>query len=61
MTLCESARTEIGGMKVNANAKSVVAEAFLLLALAMFIISRYELTDEVIDKINQEIEARSHE
>ena len=28
----------------------------LLLALAMFIISRYELTDEVIDKINQEIE-----
>ena len=33
----------------------------LLLALAMFIISRYELTDEVIDKINQEIEARSHE
>ena len=31
----------------------------LLLALAIFIISRYELTDEVIDKINKEIEARS--
>ena len=30
----------------------------LLLVLAMFIISKYELTDEVIDKINQEIEAR---
>lgn len=30
----------------------------LLLALAMFIISRYELTDEVIDKINMEIEKR---
>ena len=32
----------------------------LLLALAMFIISSYELTDEVIDKINKEIEARSN-
>lgn len=31
----------------------------ILLALAMFIISRYELTDEVIDKINVEIEARN--
>lgn len=31
----------------------------LLLALAMFIISKYELTDEVIDKINTEIEKRS--
>ena len=30
----------------------------LLLALAMFIISKYELTDEVIDKINAEIESR---
>ena len=29
-----------------------------LLVLAMLIISRYELTDEVIDKINAEIEAR---
>ena len=28
----------------------------LLLILAMFIISRYELTDEVIDRINKEIE-----
>ena len=31
----------------------------LLLAIAMFIISKYELTDEVIDKINTEIEKRS--
>ena len=30
-----------------------------LLLLAMFIISKYELTDEKIDKINKEIEARS--
>ena len=30
----------------------------LLLLLAMFIISKYELSDEVIDKINKEIEAR---
>jgi GPH family glycoside/pentoside/hexuronide:cation symporter len=30
----------------------------LLLGLAMFIISKYELTDEVIDKINREIEKR---
>ena len=31
----------------------------MLLGLAMFIISRYELTDEVIDKINLEIEKRN--
>ena len=31
----------------------------LLLALAMLIISRYELTDEVIDNINREIENRN--
>ena len=30
----------------------------ILLALAMFIISKYELTDEKIDKINKEIELR---
>jgi GPH family glycoside/pentoside/hexuronide:cation symporter len=30
----------------------------ILLMLAMFIISRYELTDEVIDDINKKIEAR---
>ena len=29
--------------------------------LAMFIISKYELTDEVIDDINKKIEARSKE
>lgn len=33
----------------------------LLLGLSMFIISKYELTDEVIDKINMEIEKRSTE
>ena len=33
--------------------------AIALLLLAMFIISKYELTDEKIDKINQEIEARA--
>lgn len=33
----------------------------LLLGLSMFIISKYELTDEVIDKINMEIEKRSIE
>ena len=33
----------------------------LLLGLAMFIISKYELTDEVINKINVEIEKRSKE
>lgn len=32
----------------------------LLLILAMFIISKYELTDEVIDKINNEIEQRTN-
>ena len=31
----------------------------ILLALAMFIISKYELTDEVIDDINKKIEERS--
>ena len=31
----------------------------LLLILAMFIISKYELSDEVIDKINMEIEQRT--
>lgn len=30
----------------------------ILLALAMFIISKYELEDDVIDKINAEVEAR---
>ncbi len=33
----------------------------MLLGLSMFIISKYELTDEVIDKINMEIEKRSTE
>ena len=33
----------------------------ILLALAMFIISQYELTDEVIDDINKKIEARVKE
>lgn len=33
----------------------------LLLGLSMFIISKYELTDEVIDKINMEIEKRPTE
>ena len=32
-----------------------------LLLLAIFIISKYELTDEVIDDINQKIEARAKE
>lgn len=32
----------------------------ILLLLAMFIISRYELDDDVIDRINEEIEARQH-
>lgn len=32
----------------------------LLLVLAMFIISKYELTDDVIDKINLEIEERAN-
>ncbi len=31
----------------------------ILLALAMWIISKYELSDEVIDKINTEIEERN--
>ena len=31
----------------------------LLLLLAMFIISKYELDDDVIDKINREIEERN--
>ena len=31
----------------------------MLLGLAMFIISKYELTDEVIDDINKKIEARN--
>jgi GPH family glycoside/pentoside/hexuronide:cation symporter len=31
----------------------------ILLGLAMFIISKYELTDEVIDDINKKIEARN--
>ena len=33
----------------------------LLLVLAMFIISKYELSDEVINDINQQIEARKQE
>lgn len=31
----------------------------ILLLVAMFIISKYELTDEKIDQINKEIEARN--
>ena len=31
----------------------------ILLALAMFIISKYELTDDVIDDINKKIEERN--
>lgn len=30
----------------------------ILLVLAMFIISKYELTDDIIDDINKKIEAR---
>ena len=37
----------------------VCAIPALLLGLAMYIISRYELTDEVIDRINIEIEKRN--
>ena len=33
----------------------------ILLLLAIFIISKYELTDEKIDQINREIEARIHD
>ena len=33
----------------------------ILLILAMFIISKYELSDEMVDKINKEIEKRHHE
>ncbi|GHT76129.1 putative symporter YnaJ [Bacteroidia bacterium] len=36
----------------------VVVLPAILLLLAMFIISKYELSDETIDKINREIEAR---
>jgi GPH family glycoside/pentoside/hexuronide:cation symporter len=36
----------------------VVVIPAILLLLAMFIISKYELEDDVIDKINREIEAR---
>lgn len=39
----------------------VVVIPALLLGLSMFIISKYELTDDVIDKINMEIEKRSTE
>lgn len=39
----------------------VVVIPALLLLLAMFIISKYELDDDVIDKINKEIEERSLE
>jgi Na+/melibiose symporter-like transporter len=31
----------------------------VLLLVAMFIISKYELSDELIDKINKEIEKRN--
>jgi len=31
----------------------------MLLLLAMYIISKYELSDEVIDDINKKIEARN--
>ena len=33
----------------------------MLLVLAMFIISKYELTDEKVDEINEEIERRHME
>jgi Na+/melibiose symporter-like transporter len=33
----------------------------ILLIIAMFIISKYELSDEMVDKINKEIEKRHHE
>ena len=33
----------------------------MLLILAMFILSKYELTDEKVDEINEEIERRHME
>ena len=58
----------VGFDKSNEVAQSAVAEQgilwlvavipAILLGLAMYIISQYELTDEVIDKINMEIEKR---
>jgi len=33
----------------------------MLLVLAMYIISKYELSDELIDKINKEIESRKRD
>ena len=36
----------------------LIAAVVILLLLAIFIISKYELSDEKMDKINQEIEAR---
>lgn len=60
----------VGFDQTNATMQSTLAEQgilwlvciipALLLALAMLIISRYELTDEVIDKINREIENRNN-
>ena len=61
----------VGFDQTNETAQSALAEQgilwlvcvipAILLIVAMFIISRYELTDEVIDGINREIEARQHE
>lgn len=58
----------VGFDQTNATTQSAMAEQGILwlvavlpsvlLILAMFIISKYELSDEVIDKINKEIESR---
>ena len=58
----------VGFDRTNATTQSALAEQgilwlvavlpALLLVVAMLIISRYELTDEVIDDINRQIEAR---
>ena len=61
----------VGFDQTNATTQSVLAQQgilwlvcvipALLLLLAIFIISKYELTDDVIDRINTEIANRSKE
>jgi len=61
----------VGFDKSNAVSQSAIAQhgilwlvciiPAILLVLAIFIISKYELTDEVIDNINMEIEKRNNE
>lgn len=59
--MAERATLEVSSMQWQGILWLMCVIPAVLLVLAMFIISKYELSDEKIDQINKEIEARSKE